>query len=59
MLNLDNGKKREVTCQDSEYLKPLGFVKNDFVYGVAKAEDMGKTVFGEQDASNVIKLRPR
>lgn len=48
VLNLDNGKKREVTCQDSEYLKPLGFVKNDFVYGVAKAEDMGKTVFGER-----------
>ena len=45
--NLSNGKERTVECAEDECIRPLGFVKNDFVYGVAKTADTGKTVSGE------------
>lgn len=45
--NLETGKERETSCAGDECLRPLGFVKNDFVYGVAKTADTGKTVSGE------------
>lgn len=47
VINFANGKKRKVTCADGEVVRPLGFVKNDFVYGVARTSDTGKTVSGE------------
>lgn len=47
VLNLESGKEREITCGDDECIKPLGFVKTDVVYGVAKTADIGRTISGE------------
>lgn len=47
VMNLKTGKERTAECGSDECIRPLGFVKNDFVYGVAKTEDTGKTVSGE------------
>ena len=48
--NLETGKERKVECGGDECIRPLGFVKNDFVYGVAKTADTGRTVSGEVTA---------
>lgn len=47
VINFASGKERVVTCGKDECVQPLGFVKNDFIYGVAKTADAGKTVSGE------------
>lgn len=47
ILNVETGKKQKVTCGKGECIRPLGFVRSDFVYGVAKTEDIGNTVSGE------------
>lgn len=47
VINFASGKERTVTCREDECVQPLGFVKNDFVYGVAKTADTGRTVSGE------------
>lgn len=53
--NFNSGKERTVECADGEMICPLGFIKNDFVYGVAKTEDVGKTVSG-QDVVPMYKI---
>lgn len=45
--NLETGKERKAESGGDECVRPLGFVKNDFVYGVAKTADTGKTISGE------------
>lgn len=45
--DLESGDERRVECSGDECIRPLGFVKNDFVYGVAKTADTGKTISGE------------
>ncbi len=45
--NLENGKERKAESGGDECVRPLGFVKNDFVYGVAKTADTGRTISGE------------
>ncbi len=50
LLNLSDLKQTEITEGDGEYMKPLGFMGEDFVYGVAKASDVyldaaGNTVY--------------
>lgn len=47
VMNLSSGKTRTVTCEENESIQPLGFIRNDFVYGVAKLTDTGKSVSGE------------
>lgn len=47
ILNVDTGKKQTVDCEAGECIRPLGFIRSDFVYGVAKTEDIGNTVSGE------------
>lgn len=47
VLNLESGKSREISCAEDESIKPLGFIRTDVVYGVAKSADIGKTVSGE------------
>lgn len=46
--NFKTGKERNVECGEGERIKPLGFIKNDFVYGVSKTIDIGKTVSGQE-----------
>lgn len=50
VLNLNNLSEYEISISGKEYLRPLGFVGTDIVYGIAKEEDIvkditGKTVF--------------
>ncbi len=50
LLNLSDLKQTEITEGSGEYMKPLGFMGEDFVYGIAKASDVyldaaGNTVY--------------
>ena len=47
ILNVGTGKKQKITCSEGECIRPLGFIRSDFVYGIAKTEDIGNTVSGE------------
>lgn len=47
IMNLASGEQKSITCKEGESIHPLGFVRNDFVYGIAKTGDMGQTVSGE------------
>ena len=47
-MNLETDQEYEVTCKDGECIKPLGFMDGDFVYGVAKTEEVGTTLSGAQ-----------
>lgn len=40
--------ERTIECAADECIQPLGFVNSDFVYGVAKTADTGKTVSGQE-----------
>lgn len=45
--NLYDESEYTVTSGKDECILPLGFVGNDFVYGLAKQSDIGKTLSGE------------
>ena len=47
ILDFESGDERTVECGEGECIRPLGFVKKDFVYGIARTEDTGRTVSGE------------
>lgn len=55
IMNLSSGKTRTVTGKEGENIYPLGFVKNDFVYGTSRIEDAGQTAAGE-DARPMYKV---
>lgn len=40
--DFSSGKVRTIEALDGEYLKPLGFMNTDFVYGTAKKGDLSK-----------------
>lgn len=44
--NMEDGSSFEVTAADGEYIRPLGFMGNDFIYGVAKSSDVVEDVAG-------------
>lgn len=48
VMNLSDGSEYQVKSADDECMIPLGFVGNDFVSGLAKLDDIGKTISGEQ-----------
>lgn len=41
LLNLNDGSSYTITEEDDYYLRPLGFIDNDFIYGVARADEVG------------------
>lgn len=47
VMNLETGKTYEVEAPEGAYVRPLGFIKNDFICGYLRAEDQGTTVAGE------------
>ncbi len=47
VMDFETGEERTVECGEDECIRPLGFIKDDFVYGVAKKADTGRTVSGE------------
>lgn len=46
LLNLDTEKQQDISAGTGEYLRPLGFMDEDFVYGAAKAADIYKDLAG-------------
>ena len=47
VLNLQTGDSFEIDAENGEYLKPVGFIKDDFAYGTLKSEDGGQTLAGQ------------
>lgn len=47
VLDFSTDSKQTVSASDGEVIKPLGFVKGDFVYGVARTQDVGILSSGE------------
>ena len=47
VLNFETGKNYEIEAASGECITPLGFVLTDFVYGVNRTTDVGKTVVGD------------
>ncbi|MDD3363030.1 MAG: C39 family peptidase [Hespellia sp.] len=47
VINLETGTEQEVTVGDGDCIKPLGFIFNDFVYGLTRESDAGSTISGE------------
>lgn len=39
LMNLDTGEKHDIHAADGEYVRTLGFVGGDLVYGIAEADD--------------------
>lgn len=46
LLNLNSGKKTEIEAGAGKYIKPLGFMNEDLVYGMAYKSDISKDAFG-------------
>ena len=47
VMNLENGKSYQVKAEEGAAILPLGFVNTDFVCGMARDTDAGRTVSGE------------
>lgn len=47
VMNLAKGESYDIKAPSGSYIRPLGFIKNDFICGYGKAEDKGQTVAGE------------
>ena len=50
LKNLKKEEDQEIACEEGEVLIPLGFIGTDFIYGVSKLSDAGKTISGESVA---------
>lgn len=48
VLNLESGEAFAVAAPEGEAVRPLGFVKNDFICGYVRTGDQGKTMAGEE-----------
>lgn len=46
IMDLEGEETREVRCSQGAYLKPIGFVESDFVYGAARPEDVAADIAG-------------
>lgn len=46
LLNLSSGKETEIKAGKSKYIKPLGFMNEDLIYGTAHVSDVRKDAFG-------------
>lgn len=48
LLNTRNGKINQITSGDGEALKALGFMEEDFIYGIARREDIRVNAAGQR-----------
>ena len=46
IMDLEGEETREVRSSQGAYLKPIGFVESDFVYGAARPEDVAADIAG-------------
>ncbi len=47
VMYLHDGKKNTIQAAMGEYLKPLGFIGNDFIYGIAESTDITTDISGQ------------
>lgn len=47
VLNFRTGNSYKVASGEGENIRPLGFIHEDFIYGISRPEHAGKTVSGE------------
>ncbi len=47
VMNLKNGTNYDVKPEKGEHIKPLGFIGEDFIYGLQKEEDQSKGITGD------------
>ena len=47
VMNLESGSTRSITAEDGTFLKALGFFNDDFLYGIAAAEDITRGISGD------------
>ncbi len=48
VLNLDTGESREIQAEDGYYIRALGFMGTDFIYGEARRSDVQKGLTGNE-----------
>ncbi len=41
LMNLNSGATYKISESAKEYLRPLGFIDNDFIYGIASSKEVG------------------
>lgn len=46
ILNLETNRKRTVNAEEGFYIRALGFMGTDFIYGEARKEDVTKSITG-------------
>ncbi len=46
IMDLEGEKTRTIESDGGEYLKPIGFVESDFIYGLAKAQEVSEDSAG-------------
>ncbi|MDO4477452.1 MAG: hypothetical protein Q4B73_00255 [Lachnospiraceae bacterium] len=46
VYNVETGESRRIEAAEGTYIKALGFINNDFVYGIAAAADLQKDATG-------------
>ena len=46
LLNLSSGNQTEINAGTGKYIKPLGFMNEDLIYGIAYRSDVAKDAFG-------------
>lgn len=46
-LNLETGEKFEIQANEGEYMKPIGFINSDLIYGVIRSGEEGYLLTGE------------
>lgn len=51
-MDLEKNKTKDVTCGTEERIRPIGFVGDDFVYGIARAGD----IYTDSDDSTVFPM---
>ena len=47
VMYLSDGKKNTIQASLGEYLKPLGFIGSDFIYGIAESTDITSDISGK------------
>ncbi len=40
IMNLETNRKRFIKAEEGQYVIPIGFIEDDFIYGIAKQEDV-------------------
>lgn len=46
LMNLNSGRQKEISTTKENRIKPLGFIQDDLIYGIAHVEDIEEDVSG-------------